>query len=303
MAGTRVLFVDIDATLVDHFGRIPVSAVSAIRAARQQGHQVMLATGRSAHDIWPEVWQVGFDGAVAASGAQVIVDGEQILCRTLTADQLGRVSDFFGGGVGEYCLQGVGMTWVTPGAAAILRGLCEERIAEGAERTVVERGSFGFLATMQVGVLPVAGPVAKVGYFGAAVPLADIEAAFDDFAVVPAARESGGVSAGEMVDRGVSKASGVAAVLAHLGADRADAVALGDSANDIEMLAYVGTGVAMGNAPRSVRAAADLVVASPCQGGVAQALRTVGALAPAPVGWRGRRNTVKGPHAAQGSVH
>ena len=57
----------------------------------------------------------------------------------------------------------------------------------------------------------------------------------------------------------------------HLRVDRASAMAVGDGANDLEMVAAVGLGVAMGNAVRSVREAAGAVVASNDQGGIAEA--------------------------------
>lgn len=55
------------------------------------------------------------------------------------------------------------------------------------------------------------------------------------------------------------KGAGIAAVLAHYGLDRAQALAFGDGNNDIEMLQAVGTGVAMGNASAQLKAvAADI---------------------------------------------
>jgi hydroxymethylpyrimidine pyrophosphatase-like HAD family hydrolase len=65
-----------------------------------------------------------------------------------------------------------------------------------------------------------------------------------------------------MMMPGVHKASGIDVLLAHLGLDRADAIAIGDSHNDLEMLAHAGVGIAMGNAPEVVRAVADEVTAA-----------------------------------------
>ncbi|MEI3339131.1 MAG: HAD hydrolase family protein [Eubacterium sp.] len=41
--------------------------------------------------------------------------------------------------------------------------------------------------------------------------------------------------------------------------DRSDTYAFGDSANDMEMLKYVGCGIAMGNATPQVKEIADYV--------------------------------------------
>jgi Cof subfamily protein (haloacid dehalogenase superfamily) len=51
---------------------------------------------------------------------------------------------------------------------------------------------------------------------------------------------------------------------------RDDVAAIGDSYNDIDMLLYAGTGVAVANAPDDVLAAADVVTASNLEHGVAE---------------------------------
>jgi len=50
---------------------------------------------------------------------------------------------------------------------------------------------------------------------------------------------------------------------------------VGDGENDLGALALAGLGIAVGDAPAAVRAVADLVVASPDEGGVAEAIRAV----------------------------
>jgi HAD superfamily hydrolase (TIGR01484 family) len=58
---------------------------------------------------------------------------------------------------------------------------------------------------------------------------------------------------------GISKASGLEHVCAELGLTAADVLAIGDGRNDVEMLAWAGRGVAMGQAVEVVREAADAV--------------------------------------------
>lgn len=58
---------------------------------------------------------------------------------------------------------------------------------------------------------------------------------------------------------GVSKASGLARVADALGMTPADALAIGDGRNDLEMLRWAHRGVAMGQAVDEVKAAADAV--------------------------------------------
>jgi len=72
---------------------------------------------------------------------------------------------------------------------------------------------------------------------------------------------------------GVNKASGLARVAAELGVDRSDVLAIGDGRNDLEMLAWAGRGVAMGQAIDEVREGADVVTGSVYDDGAATELR------------------------------
>ncbi|MBS7528558.1 HAD family phosphatase [Fusibacter paucivorans] len=59
--------------------------------------------------------------------------------------------------------------------------------------------------------------------------------------------------------KGVNKASGIEALRAHYQIPVEDVIAFGDNENDMDMIAYAGVGVAMGNAVESVKAIADRV--------------------------------------------
>lgn len=71
---------------------------------------------------------------------------------------------------------------------------------------------------------------------------------------------------------GVSKASGLEHVAQQLGIDAADALAVGDGRNDLEMFAWAGRSVAMGQAVQEVIDAADAVTGSVYEDGLATEL-------------------------------
>lgn len=73
---------------------------------------------------------------------------------------------------------------------------------------------------------------------------------------------------------GCSKASGVAALATYYHIPLAQVMALGDNYNDLEMLSLVGWGVAMGQAPAAVQAAAKAVTTTNLEEGVALAIET-----------------------------
>ncbi len=76
----------------------------------------------------------------------------------------------------------------------------------------------------------------------------------------------------EITGAGVSKATGLARLCAHLGVEPAEVVAFGDALNDVEMLTWAGHGVAVANACAETLAVADEVTGTNAEDGVAQVL-------------------------------
>jgi len=77
----------------------------------------------------------------------------------------------------------------------------------------------------------------------------------------------------EIMHRDVSKGRALARVAEHLGFGAAEVMAVGDSDNDLAMLAWAGTGVAMGNAAEHVKSQAHAVTGTVDEDGLAQAVR------------------------------
>lgn len=84
----------------------------------------------------------------------------------------------------------------------------------------------------------------------------------------------------EILPPEATKGSAAKVLLEHYGLSPKQAVAFGDSDVDADMLQYCGLGVAMGNAPKSVKEAADYVTASNDEEGVYIALNSLRLKAP-----------------------
>lgn len=76
----------------------------------------------------------------------------------------------------------------------------------------------------------------------------------------------------EFMAPGIDKGRALAGALPKLGIDASEVIAFGDGQNDVSMLRWAGTGVAMGNAVDEAKAAADMVTASNNEDGIALAL-------------------------------
>lgn len=76
----------------------------------------------------------------------------------------------------------------------------------------------------------------------------------------------------EVMNQKANKAAALKVVAKHYQVAQQEIMAIGDGYNDIEMLSFAGTGVAMGNAHPEIRKVADYVTCSNEEEGVAEAL-------------------------------
>lgn len=268
----RAVFVDVDGTLIGEDGNVPDSAIAAIQAARAAGNVVCLATGRSTDELWDELLAIGFDGAITGSGASVAI-GDQVLSKirfsSHDVDRLDRLLTETGAIVLYHCDGGsvtteAGRDWLIKMVQDV----------HGADEGTAH---FGFIEDLRLGLDPRQEDVSKVVYFDSALVTDQVQELLGPGYEVVSGSVLGSTS-GEISPAGVTKAAGVALALEHFGIPQSASLALGDSFNDLEMLRYVQVGIAMGNAPEQVRAAADELTGTPEEGGLADAFERHGLL-------------------------
>ena len=90
-----VLFFDIDGTLLDHNGRMPESAAKALKKAKENGHKLILCSGRSKCAVRQLMDIFRFDGCVCSAGAYVEYRQQIVSKETLTREQRNKLIDFF----------------------------------------------------------------------------------------------------------------------------------------------------------------------------------------------------------------
>ena len=75
---SKVVFLDVDGTMVNSEGKIPESAKYAVKKAQANGHRMVVCTGRSRFQIYDELLGLGFSGIVGGAGAFVVDEGREI---------------------------------------------------------------------------------------------------------------------------------------------------------------------------------------------------------------------------------
>lgn len=61
----KVVFLDVDGTMVNEKGEIPESAQYAVRTAQANGHRMVVCSGRSRFQIYDALLELGFPGSSA----------------------------------------------------------------------------------------------------------------------------------------------------------------------------------------------------------------------------------------------
>jgi Cof subfamily protein (haloacid dehalogenase superfamily) len=277
---TRIAFLDVDGTILEHGSVIAPSTVTAIRRARENGHRVWLCTGRSAGDIHPDVLAIGFDGAITNGGAYATRDDETLVEHPMPRADVELLERYFEEHGIHYFLQTHGGVFASPGMGPVMS---EYRRARHAERAA-ELEAQGLPAEQPLWREP--RPVAEVDRDAVAKavfvsPSTDTVAHAaaelgSGFHVIPGSIPLPGGSNGEIGQAGVTKGSAITEVLAQLGLSTTDAIGIGDSWNDVEMFEVVGTPVAMGNAAPELQKLAGRVTSAVLDDGVHNAFAELG---------------------------
>lgn len=255
----RAVFLDVDGTLIDHTETIAPSSIAAVKAARADGHLVFLCTGRVRPEIAPEILEVGFDGAITAGGGYADLGGELIAEHAMPFELLTTTIDFFHAEHIEYILQSYGAVFPSVGLTDRLVSLMGDKVGDWGLTSGTTRPDLHSIPS-----------VAKLTFYGKdPTTFARVRDALSPgLHVLTGTMPYLGEAGGEVSPPGMNKGVAIREVLAAVGMTLDDALAIGDSANDIEMLTIVGTGIAMGNADGNIKAIADEVTTSVTDDGV-----------------------------------
>lgn len=257
----RLIALDLDGTLLSPDNTISPRARAAVAAARARGVHVVLATGRMHRSALPYARELGLDGALLISynGACIrrVPDGETVLAQPLPAAVARAVAAH--AEAQGYHIQ-----------AYVEDELCVPELNELA---------LGYARHAGVPARPV-GPLSRWLHQPSLKLLVITEPARLAAVQADLARHFAGQvelypsyrSFLEVVPPGVNKGTALAAACSRLGIGPEQVLAAGDAGNDVPMLAWAGTGVAMPGAGAPVQAAACYVPSQPYGDGVAEAI-------------------------------
>ena len=258
----KLLLLDIDGTLrPGSCERVPKENAEAVCAVQKAGVKIAIATGRGRigvgkgllRSIRPDYW-------VCAGGAQLVdYKGADLALHRLTTEEMYALVDFcedyehplgFSFSDGGYVYLDYEAFHVQEKAAA-LEGCLKD--GEDQDRHLLDMpfSAFGMLAAEDIAKFQ-----AKYGYLG--------------LQFLPYH-----VTGCDILRAGQDKATGLQALLDHLGLAAADCVAVGDGPNDAGMLALAGRSYCMADGMKTAKAAAKALAPAAAPDGIAQLCRSL----------------------------
>ncbi len=262
----KLLALDVDGTLIRRDGLVPQEVITAVAAARSQGLNVCLATGRSYIEtvpIWRQLRLVKpYEPMVLIGGALVSEpdSGRSLYHKSIPPHLACRLDEALA--AAGHCAMAITDVWRTG---------VDYYLTEGADRDAAERRWFGQMNVQvrrvrrlaDVADLPALLRInAVVDLPAAGVLAATLAKEFNEqLRVHCILAPNYGVTVVEAFAAGADKFTAVRYVAQALAVPASRIAAVGDDVNDLPLLGGVGLGVVMPSAPPAVAAAAKHVVA------------------------------------------
>lgn len=257
----KLLFFDIDGTLLDEkTGKIPDSAVEAIRKARENGHLAFINSGRTASFIGGETDRIEFDGRLCGCGTYIEYRGKVLEHETLSKEMQDKV-------------------------IKLLRACHIDAIVEGRYKNYfdVYEKIWGKEFKEFVKKYPFScgtwedEDIDFDKFFMHTTEESDFETFYEelekDFDFID--REQGYY---EVLPKGCSKADGIKYMAEYLGMSMEDTISFGDSNNDLPMIECANVSVGMGNGSEEVLKKATFVTKTVEEDGIWYAMEHLGLL-------------------------
>lgn len=253
----KVIFLDIDGTLLDMRGGIPditQTVKQFIRKVQDNGDYVFIATGRPYAFLSDNIKNFGFDGFILANGAHVVLNNETIYNYPIYKEIVNNISSKLEENNIEYILEGEKYSY--------LKECCTSFYAFYDEVKVSRKYLEPNYNIEEIDVYKIEVMCKNEIEFKTCLEAIKSNPELDYFSSIDN-------KIVEMYLKKNTKATGILKAIEYLDLPIENTYAFGDGKNDIEMLSVVGCGIAMGNASDEVKKYADEITDSVHNDGVA----------------------------------
>ena len=264
----KLIAIDMDGTLLNSQKEIPEENIKAIQEATAAGIKIVLCTGRPRSGIVPHFEKLGLseeEYIIMNNGCSTyetknwtLLESES-LSRSEMEELLHACEDF----------PGVALTFTGEKSYYVVGNEVPELVAYDAGTVFTEAKARSLEEIFEEGQV-----IFQAMYMAESEPLDAFQNAVQDRLDQSYSTVRSQEYIFEIMPQGATKASGLKHLAEKLDINRDQIMALGDAANDLEMLQFVGQSVAMGNASDDIKSLSKYVTLTNDQAGVAYAIRT-----------------------------
>lgn len=275
----KIIFLDVDGTLIDYEAKLPASAAKAVDMARANGHKVYICTGCSKAEILQRNL-CDLDGMIGGNGAYVEDNDEVVMHQGLSKEDVKHIVDWCNERhLGFYLEANSGM-------------YCNDYMLEQGPETMVKYAqgkgadlekAKGSSKVFMDGFIHLQGEdlyrddVNKISFI-----LSSYQDHLDSKVEFPnlIANTWGGKGElalyGDLGPTGITKRHAIEVLMEHLGVDFKDTISFGDAKIDLSMFECCAYNVAMGNGGPEIKEAADYITTDVNDDGLYNAFKHLG---------------------------
>lgn len=254
----KIVFFDLDGTLMSHDKTILDSTKVALKALQNKGIHTVICTGRAPLMFEWLLDELSFDSYVSMNGQHVVFGGKEIFSNPMKREDMQKLTEL----ANE---KGHGLTYST----------FDNFVTNASEHPLITAGT----TRLKIPYPPVDKEICSHSDINQVQIYCEPEETeqymqlFNDYSFVRWDECSV-----DMLPNGASKAIGIQKMLEHLNIPIENSYAFGDGLNDMQMIETVGTGIAMENAIPELKEVAYHVTASCSEDGILKGLLEVGLL-------------------------
>ena len=259
---SKIIFLDVDGTLIDYETKLPASAAKAVDLARANGHKVYICTGCSKAEI-EQRNLCDLDGMIGGNGAYVEDAGKVIMHQGLTKEDVKLIVDWCNERRLGVCLEANSGMYcndymLEQGPSTMMKYAQGKGANLEQAKEVSEEIMKGYIHLKGEDLYR--DDVNKISFI-----LSSYQDHLDSKKEFPhlVANTWGGKGEvalyGDLGPAGITKKHAIEVLLDYLGADQKDTISFGDAKIDLSMFECCAFNVAMGNGGEEIKAAADYV--------------------------------------------
>lgn len=257
---SKIIFIDVDGTLINYENKLPESAKKAVIQARKNNHLVYLCTGRSKAEMPDYILDIGLDGIICGNGSYVEHNGKVIMHKLISEEDAKEIVDWLHSKNLEFYLESNNGLFASRNFREVGKKPIQQYSANKGETNYqnleVEDVLHGLIFDGKL----YRDDLNKVSFVLNSYQ--DYLDAKEKFSHLPVGTWGGkGEKAlfGDIGIANVTKENAIDYLLKYLKRDVKDTFAFGDAIIDISMLEFCNIGVAMNSGQKEIKEIADYV--------------------------------------------